>query len=157
MIFDNPDKSWEKLGKTDPYYGVITVDKFRAGKLDEANRLEFFSQGRSHMARILSCAESATHRIARRRGLDFGCGVGRLVLPLATDAGFSEVVGIDISPSMLAEAARNASLAQVNNVRFVLGDDRLSQLEGTFDFIHSCIVLQHIPIRRGLEIIGGLL
>jgi hypothetical protein len=29
MIGDNTDRSWEMLGRTDPYYGVLTDDKFR--------------------------------------------------------------------------------------------------------------------------------
>jgi hypothetical protein len=30
------DKEWEELGRTDPYYAVLSCDKFRAQKLDRA-------------------------------------------------------------------------------------------------------------------------
>ncbi len=81
--------------------------------------------------------------------------MGRLTLPLAGE--FSEVVGLDISPSMLAEAETNARRFDVSNAQFVLADDTLSNASGTFDFINSYMVLQHIPVRRGLKILARLL
>lgn len=38
------------------------------------------------------------------RVLDFGCGIGRIAAPLATDG--STVLGVDVSPRMIAEAQR---------------------------------------------------
>lgn len=32
----------------------------------------------------------------------------------------------------------------------------MSQVTGSFDLVHSCIVLQHIPVARGERIIGRL-
>jgi SAM-dependent methyltransferase len=81
--------------------------------------------------------------------------VGRLVIPLAQRCG--TVVGVDVSDAMLAEARRNADRAGVTNVGFVKSDDALSRVEGRFDFIHSYIVLQHIPVPRGEVITRRLL
>src|SRR5690606_15625018 len=36
-------------------------------------------------------------------------------------------------------------------------DDELSQLRGSFDLIHSFLVFQHIPVRRGEAIVERLL
>ena len=88
---------------------------------------------------------------APRRALDFGCGVGRLLIPLARRC--DEVTGVDISSSMLAEARRNCDAAGVNNVRLVQGDDELTGVTGQFDFVHTYIVLQHIPVARGEQLV----
>src|ERR1044071_5001008 len=53
---------------------------------------------------------------------------------------------------MLETARSNAKEQGVTNVTFVQGDDTLSAVTGSFDFIHSFIVFQHIPPKRGLEI-----
>ena len=91
---------------------------------------------------------------APTRALDFGCGVGRLLIPLA--ARCPQVVGVDVSPSMLSEARRNCEAAGAKNVDLVRGDDDLSALHGSFDFVHTFIVLQHIPIVRGEVLIRKL-
>jgi len=88
------------------------------------------------------------------RALDFGCGVGRLLIPLADRC--EEVTGVDISPSMLAETRRNCDAAGARNVKLVRADDALSGVSGSFDFVHSYIVLQHIPVERGERFLAKL-
>lgn len=157
MLIDNSDKSWETLGRTDPYYGVLTDQRFRRANLGPDARREFFASGATHMTDLLHRVEEQLGSITRGRALDFGCGVGRLALPLAREAGFATVVGMDISESMLSEARSNASKAQQSNIEFAKSDDTLSQLTGAFDFVHSFIVLQHIPVSRGETIVRHLL
>jgi cyclopropane fatty-acyl-phospholipid synthase-like methyltransferase len=86
--------------------------------------------------------------------LDFGSGVGRLAIPFSRHA--HRVVGIDISQSMIAEAARNCESSNVNNVAFKLSDDQLSEVLDRFDLVHSYIVLQHIDWIRGRRILQSL-
>ena len=157
MLGDDTDKSWEALGRSDPYYGVLSSDRFRAAKLDAVVKQDFFASGADHIVELMRTIESKVGPIERIRALDFGCGVGRLVLPLRQQAGFSHVTGIDVSPSMLAEAAKNARQHELDGVEFVLSDDSLGRLAGNFDFIHSYIVLQHIPVLRGEKIIVQLI
>jgi 2-polyprenyl-3-methyl-5-hydroxy-6-metoxy-1,4-benzoquinol methylase len=57
---------------------------------------------------------------------------------------------------MLREAQRNAQEAGLGQIDFVLSDDKLSRLDGAFDFVHSFIVLQHIPVARGELIVRQL-
>ena len=147
------DKAWERFGKLDPYFGVLAEERFAAGRIDE-NREEFFATGRRSVAHILNRYGEHFGDLSRERALDFGCGVGRLTFPLAAE--FSNVTGLDISPSMLAEARSNAERLGVSNIRFDLADDRLLNADGEFDFVNSYIVLQHIPVRRGLPILSRL-
>jgi SAM-dependent methyltransferase len=148
------DKAWKKWGRDDPYFGVLADKRFAAGRIDESRDI-FFASGASWIAGLLARYEQHFGPLARGRALDHGCGVGRLSLPLA--AAFSDVVALDVSPHMLAEAARNASAAGIANIAFEAADDRLTRAQGRFDFVNSHLVLQHIPVRRGLVIIDALL
>ena len=149
------DREWEKWGVQDPYFSVLTHPKFRSDALNQESLQEFFALGRLHVDHVLgTCRAHLEGSFAPQRVLDFGCGVGRVLLPLAAIA--SEVVGVDISPSMLAEARRNCELQGVTNAQLVMSDDTLSAVQGDFDFVHSCIVIQHIEIARGLKLFEEL-
>jgi SAM-dependent methyltransferase len=152
----NTDVEWEKWGKRDPYFGVVTFDRFRNQNLTDEAKTEFFESGRSHIRHVLDvCRRYFDQDFSPKRALDFGCGVGRLVIPLAGIA--EHVVGLDVSDSMLKEALKNCNEYSVNNVRLLKSDDNLSSLDGCFDFIHSFIVFQHIPVERGRDIFANLL
>lgn len=157
MIGNDSDSSWKKIGQLDPYYGVLTLDKYRKVNLHEQIIEDFFRSGDDHINSLLSLIEKRFGVIPHGRALDFGCGVGRLAIPLAARANFKEVIGADISEGMLIEARQNALARGLVNIDFVITDDALNQLPGTFDFIHSFIVFQHIPIGRGESIIMRLI
>jgi 2-polyprenyl-3-methyl-5-hydroxy-6-metoxy-1,4-benzoquinol methylase len=150
------DIAWEEWGQRDPYFGVITDPKFRRSQLDEDIKQEFFESGEAHISHVLAtirkhiAPDFEPHTV-----LDFGCGVGRLLVPFAAVA--REVVGLDVSPSMLKEARLNCEKRKLHNVRLLTSDDSLSGLSDTFDLIHSSIVFQHIPVQRGRDIFGKLL
>lgn len=148
------DKAWEKFGRQAPYFGVLAEDKFTAGRIQE-NREEFFATGRAFVSHMLALYERHFGTLQRTRALDHGCGVGRLTLPLADH--FPDVVGLDVSPSMISEAKRNASQLSATTLTFGLADDLLSGATGEFDFVNSYITLQHIPVRRGLKIVSRLI
>ena len=111
----NTDKAWEQWGQQDPYYEVMTLDRFRGG----GNRAEFFHTGREDVNLALSRYERVFGSLRGGRALDYGCGVGRLTLALADH--FPEVVGLDISDSMLREAGKNA--AGRAGVKFAKADE----------------------------------
>ncbi len=156
MFRDNTDKSWEILGKTAPYYGVLTSNKYRDDNINDEAKALFFKSGQEHMIGLLNRVQLKLGTVLKGSALDFGCGVGRLIFPLA-ELGFSRVVGIDVSESMLKEAKGNAEKFRLRNISLLLSDDSLSNIEGCFDFIHSFIVFQHIPVTRGERIIRQLI
>jgi SAM-dependent methyltransferase len=150
------DAAWEEWGKRDPYFGVITDPRFRRSALNEATRRDFFATGVGHVDYLMNSIRlNIDPGFAPRTILDFGCGVGRLLIPFAALA--QEVVGLDVAQSMLAEARRNCDERQVRNVTLLMSDDQLSALSGKFDLVHSCIVLQHVPFDRGKEIFAALI
>lgn len=150
------DQDWERWGAASPYYGVLSVDRFRDAALSEELKAEFFASGERHVASIMDrVAADLGAPMKPRRILDFGCGVGRLAIPFSTIATES-VVAMDISPSMLAEAANNSIGRNAPNIEFVRSDDHLTQATGQYDLVHSYIVLQHIDPARGHGIIARL-
>jgi SAM-dependent methyltransferase len=154
-LVDNPDESWRKFGKDDPYFGVLTAERFRRENLDEATLLDFFASGEDHVAHILEIVRRHIPTdLAMNSAVDFGCGVGRLVLPLARR--YNHAVGIDISEDYIAEAMRNCQQQDITNADFRVSVEQLVSEGQRFDLAHSCIVFNHIPWSRGQEIICGL-
>jgi SAM-dependent methyltransferase len=152
----NTDSSWEKIGAVDPYFGVVSQERFRKSNLHSDAKMEFFASGSADVAKVFENIEKYVDpRFEAKRVLDFGCGVARLVIPFAQKA--EQVVGVDVSPSMLAEARSNCDAAGLKNVVLMKSDDDLRLIQGQFDLIHSYIVFQHIDPRRGERIIKNLL
>jgi 2-polyprenyl-3-methyl-5-hydroxy-6-metoxy-1,4-benzoquinol methylase len=150
------DLAWEQWGRRDPYFGVITDPKFRRTGMTADDRQEFFDSGQQHADYVLhTIRRYIDPTFAPKAILDFGCGVGRLLVPFASLA--RDVVGLDVSPAMLSEARRNCEQRGLDSIRLFVSNDELTTLTDTFDLIHSFIVFQHIPIQRGREIFGRLL
>jgi SAM-dependent methyltransferase len=150
------DAAWEAWGKEDPYFGVVTDPKYRRDNLTEDGKQQFFDTGVGHVNYVMYLIHKYVDASYKpHRALDFGCGVGRVLLPLARMA--ESVVGLDVSPSMIAEAKRNVIEAGLDNIEILPSDDQLSGLTGQFDLVHSCLVFQHIPVARGMKLFKQLL
>lgn len=93
------------------------------------------------------CSEHATTAPTLRRVLDampdagtvldLGCGQGRLAVPVAEARPNLSVVGLDISPAMLAAAPQRP------RVQYLLGDG--SHVVGPVDGAWSVLLFQHLP------------
>jgi 2-polyprenyl-3-methyl-5-hydroxy-6-metoxy-1,4-benzoquinol methylase len=139
----NTDSQWERFGVIDPYFGVLSHPQFHKEELTEETRAEFFRTGEEHVAAVFTAIHSKLDpNFSPSRTLDFGCGVGRLLPGFAMRS--REVVGYDISPGMIAEAQKNVKLPNVTMTML---------MDGTFDFVHSYIVFQHIEPKRGMRIL----
>jgi SAM-dependent methyltransferase len=85
----------------------------------------------------------------RDRALDVGCGTGVLALHLSEH--FRRVVGVDISPAMLAVAERSRAGQRRDSVDFVLADMRSLPLGlHAFDLVVSTAAIHHAPIGETL-------
>ncbi len=80
-----------------------------------------------------------------RSALEIGCGPGRLMRPMSLH--FSEIHGVDISDEMIRLA--RGQLKDIPHAHLhVTPDSSLSMFsDGSFDFVYSFIVFQHIPDR----------
>lgn len=146
------DDAWEKWGKQDPYFGVFSQPKFRRNSIEE-HRSDFFESGEQQVTQRLSIVRRLYGPIASEVAIDFGCGVGRLSIPLSRH--YQRVIGVDISSGMIAEAKNNCQSFNVKNIDFVRLVTEIP--ENSADFINSDIVFQHIPVKRGLEIMAASL
>jgi SAM-dependent methyltransferase len=149
------DQDWEHFAQTDPYYAVLTEKAYHRSNFDASARERFFETGRQHIDAVFDAVRRHLDAgFNPQWALDFGCGVGRLLVPLATACRF--VTGIDVSVSMLREACANLEQRRLSNVALLKSGDSLPLLAGRFDFVHSYIVLQHIPVARGERIFASL-
>jgi ubiquinone/menaquinone biosynthesis C-methylase UbiE len=97
--------------------------------------------------------------------LDIGCGPGTITVDLAARVAPGQVVGVDASSEVIAQAEAHAAQRDAANVRFEVGDIfSLDYRDATFAVVHAHQVLQHlgdpqaalVELRRVLEP-GGLL
>jgi len=78
--------------------------------------------------------------------LEIGCGIGRMTRCFAAE--FREVIGLDISISMVEQAQRSAP----PHARFLVGTgcDLTGIPDRSVDFVFSYIVFQHIPDKESI-------
>ena len=140
MALKHVQKTYEKLGEKDPLFAVLSFRETRGNQWDPEL---FFARGRKEISAALEGLSKLGLEIRRDRALDFGCGVGRLTQALCEE--FEDVVGVDISSSMV-DAARRFN-RHGERCRYIVNtSDSLDSLEDAgFDFIYSNITLQHIP------------
>ena len=139
------DRAWEDWGSVDPLYAILTDPKYRHGG---GNRDEFLDTGESFAAAIVEQCDALGLVKDRGRALDFGCGIGRVSAPLSRR--FAEVVGLDISPSMV-ETARQMH-AQRTNCRFEVQrtTDLRQFADASFDLVLCVLVLQHLASQEAI-------
>lgn len=154
-------RNWESWAKTDPLWSILADPVKKGGRWQLP---EFFKTGEEEIARLMLQVDSLPFKIAHRKALDFGCGIGRLTQPLADH--FDEVSGVDIAPSMIALA--NKYNYHGGKCKYYLNerDDLKIFPDDTFDLIYSYLTLQHMEkeyslryIREFLRVLvhGGLL
>jgi SAM-dependent methyltransferase len=95
---------------------------------------EFFSTGEAEVSSVLARCRELGMSLKYGRGLDFGCGVGRLTRAFASR--FSKCIGIDVSSEMVSQALEFNS--QLSNCEFLVNHS------GALPFI----VLQHISTEK---------
>lgn len=140
MRFGALKRHWGRLGGRDPYWAVLTDPDKRGGKWDVA---EFFESGEAEIDAVLAQADrSGTAPAARRRALDFGCGVGRLTQAMA--AHFTRCDGVDISKPMLRIAREHNRFPDRCVYHLNAAPDLALFETSTFDFVYSTLVLQHM-------------
>jgi len=138
MELKDLQRNWDLLGKEDPLWAIITTDSKKGNKWDLG---EFFASGDREIAELMQYLSDLGLHCARHRVLDFGCGVGRVTQPLSRH--FTNVIGVDIAPSMIAQAR---ALDREGRCQFIVNDRADLSLfpDHQFDFIYSNIVLQHM-------------
>lgn len=142
-LFAHVQRVWTALGASQPHYSVISDRRF-ASRDGQVNRAQFDQTGRAEVEALQQRltglgidAASLPHCV------EYGCGVGRVTLPLA--GLFHEVTGFDISQPHLDLAAEALSDAAIDNVTLRRVEALRTLDLPEHDFFYSRIVLQHNP------------
>jgi SAM-dependent methyltransferase len=155
-VLKDTDRQWKRFGRLFPYFGVDSNPRYKKKSLGEDELKDFFASGKEEIDTVRKIIrEHIKPDFSPASSLDFGCGVGRLLIPIAKIS--KKASGVDVSEDMLEEARRNCDRYSVKNATLFLSDDSLSRLNEKFDFINTCIVMQHIPEERGEKIFSRLL
>ena len=155
-MFENSDNDWETYGAEDPYFGVISNDRFLTQNLSEESKLDFWQSGQDDIDLVFqNIKKHIDADFQPAYALDFGCGVGRLLFAISKRC--EHATGVDVSPSMLAEAKREAAKKAIDNISFIETSDCSELLANRYCMVHSYIVFQHIPEDRGYLILDKIL
>lgn len=134
--------NWNSLAELDPLWTVLSEPDKKFGKW---NPDEFFSTGDKEASRVLKMCESTGLPITFDKMLDFGCGVGRMTRGFSK--AFRSCTGVDVSQNMVDLAQKYN--ADRPNCEFVTSSSpRLPFEDGTFDFVFTTLVLQHLPTQQ---------
>jgi cyclopropane fatty-acyl-phospholipid synthase-like methyltransferase len=130
MVDQAQRRRWERFATTNPEFYIWT---------DVAHGDDFAASGRRDAERIFALCEP--HLARRQVVLEIGCGMGRLLMPMAER--FGRAVGVDISATMLAHLRERCAAAGVENVTGALPEDAWDG-DAVLDLAYSHIVFQHI-------------
>jgi len=148
------DREWKKFGYKNPYFGVLTNKKFYKKNLSKSLKKQFFETGTVHIEVLFQKIKKFFNKKSFDQGLDFGCGVGRILIPLSKKC--KHVLGLDISEGMLNEATKNIQSFKIQNASVQLSSEFFKN-KMQFDIIHSFIVFQHIHPKQGLPLFENLI
>ena len=121
-LFAHIQDVWERLGRTEPHWSVLTWDKFRSS--GDGTRREFYATGRNDVDLLFDTLKRNNIDCSGLKTcLEFGCGLGRVTSWLAER--FETVIGYDISSAHLHLAQQyfgeknyeNISLYHLNKLR----------------------------------------
>jgi len=148
-----------RFDEPEPYFTVLTDPKFLRARMTDAARAEFFAGGETlvdFMWRTIQLHVAPD--FAPTAILEYGCGVGRLAIPLARRAArrAGMVTAVDRSAAMLRAAREESAAHGVTNIDFS-APDMLFSGDARFDFVTCYLVLQRMRQADGLKLVRALL
>jgi SAM-dependent methyltransferase len=148
------DPRWEAFAAREPHFAVLTAPRFLQANLTPEHEREFFLSGEATVAWMLAVIDAGlAPGFAPMTTLEYGCGIGRLALPLAMRPG--SVTAVDRSPAMLARARVEADRRELRHITFATPELVLSS-DRRFDLVVCYHVLQRMRRREARELISRL-
>lgn len=140
MSLKHVQKTYEYAGMSDPLYATLSTEVQKDNKRSVE---EFFATGQRDISNAIQHIAALGLKIQRDRAMDFGCSVGRLSQAMCNE--FAEVVGVDISSTMIDRANEYNKFGGQCQYRINTTDDLAQFEDSSFDFVYSYISLQHSP------------
>jgi len=139
-VSDRMRADWNQRARDDAHYFVAFGGRDQSEEEFLATAADVLRSIEGQLKRLPATANRRTFR-----ALEIGCGPGRLVKPLSRH--FGEIHGVDIADEMIRLARER--LGDIPHAHFHATDGAsLPQFaDGSFDFIYSYAVFQHIPSR----------
>lgn len=137
-------KNWTEYGQKEPYWSVLTANDYTLKNISES-REQFYNSGKEEVEGVVSILRRNDIDLNNLKScLEYGCGVGRVTVWLATK--FEHVFAFDISRSHLQIAEKYLHEKGLTNVNF-LQVESLTEIQNPIkiDFLYSTLVLQHNP------------
>lgn len=129
-------REWEQRAQSDAL-GYI-------GRGYAENDELFWSSGETDLSQLILNGITIDPKAS---ALEIGCGVGRLVRPLAQRV--SQAAGVDIAPGMITRGRE--LLADLPNAQLHTTDGALDMLtDDSLDLVFSFVVFQHIPSKQAI-------
>jgi SAM-dependent methyltransferase len=155
-----PDPAFERLAAREPFFAVFPAPHHRAAALTAATRAAFFDSGARLVDALVRTIELrlAPH-FEPTAILEYGCGPGRLALPLARLAARVDgtVTAVDRSPAMLDALRAEATARGTANMSIEPAAGFWSTAAPRFDFVTCYLVLQRLDPADGLALARSLL
>jgi SAM-dependent methyltransferase len=136
-------RAWTWLGQEQPHWSVVSEERFRPDRLGE-NLGAFAATGEESCRLVL--AQLARHDVTPAllpRAVEYGCGVGRMSLPLSRR--FAALAACDISPAHLGIARAAGAEAGRGNITWWQATAEAPMPPPPWDLWFSYLVLQHNP------------
>jgi tRNA (mo5U34)-methyltransferase len=145
-LWDHVSQVWTGLGTSDPFWSVLTNERYRRPKMsDVAIMEEFYASGIGDVDYLRAFLNRADLTLTPDMVVaEYGCGLGRVTRFLARAS--ARVLAFDISATHLEAARHRLEKDGITNVEFVHVDGQTSLARLTnVDLFFSIIVLQHNP------------
>ena len=132
---------WDEAARTNAVWYVDTTQPY-----DDPDMARFLRAARGVVATAID--ESPVPLPGNALAVEIGAGLGRMCAALAQR--FEQVVGVDVSPEMVAKARASVPDERID---FRLGDGATlpGVADGTADLVFSYTVFQHIPDPRIID------
>jgi SAM-dependent methyltransferase len=142
QLWERTRLTWESLGNKRPFYSVLTEDRYLPSRFGDF-AANFWQSGEVEALDLVGhIASLGLVQLKDAVVLEFGCGVGRVAIPLAAIA--RSVVAYDISERHLEIARKRATALGRANMQIMAIGDGLPDFEPC-DVFYSRLVLQHNP------------
>jgi 2-polyprenyl-3-methyl-5-hydroxy-6-metoxy-1,4-benzoquinol methylase len=144
-----PDPKWEAFAAREPFFAILTTPRFRRDSLTPEREREFFASGEHLVEWMFGVIEGVSPQFAPASMLEYGCGIGRLALPLARRPG--SVTAVDRSPVMRQMAREHADRHGLGHIEF---QDAASLFQNArrFDLVVCYHVLQRLRRREAMTL-----
>jgi SAM-dependent methyltransferase len=149
-----PGAAFDEFAAREPYFAVVTAPQYLRANLTPTHEREFFESGEVFVDRMFGVIEAGlVPKFAPVSMLEYGCGLGRLAIPLSHRPG--SLTAVDRSPVMLALAKQEADRRGAGHIVFQT-PAAFAATPHKFDLFVCYHVLQRLPRRQGLALLAAL-